>query len=123
MKAPTLDEFIIKAKDRGVKNSWVIEPKFESLYVRYIDKYIKTDEDLKVYRSVLDIANVTVKEEYRGTGVFTALIKRLRKEYPAIHIHVENAHSDRFQAHLRKLGFIPTSVPDCLFLPAKISDS
>lgn len=124
MKRPTLDEFITRSRTLGVGRDWVIEPKFEALYVRYIDRHAKIDGVMKIYRGILDIANVTVEEKYRGTGVFTTLVKRLRREYPTMHIHVENAHADRFQTHLRKLGFIPTSIPDCFMLPAtKVLDS
>lgn len=112
MNKPTLDEFITRGvnnKFRFPINNWVLEPKFESLYVRYGTKCI----DWKFYEGVLDIANVTVEPELQGTGVFTALITRLRKTYPELHIYVEIAQQKRFQDFLVKVGF--TAVNDNSF--------
>ncbi len=102
MDKPTLDEFITAARGNGRNRNWVSEPKFESLYVRYGGRYIQGYP----YGDVLDIANVTVEEEHRGQGVFSALIARLRKDYPDMSLYVENAMDIRFQNHLLKLKFL-----------------
>lgn len=96
----TLDEFITRVRHKTRDREWVLEPKFESLYVRYGRRYIagayQTD--------VLDIANVTVEEKHRGTGVFTALVDRLRQTYPGMGIYVESA-APEFKPLLLRLMF------------------
>lgn len=116
MKRPTLDEFIERAKTGYPVRDWVDEPKFEGLYVRYVDRRIKiVNETITTYQGTLDISNVTVEEDYRGSGVFTDLLKRLRDKYPDMPIYVENPLENRFQNHLERLGLRRT-VDDCFFL-------
>lgn len=111
MKLLTLDEFISLHRDPinkyNRRNEWVTEPKFESLYVRYGHRYVNL-KDTKgkaiLYENTLDIANVTVEGKYRGQGIFTNLISRLRKDYPGVNIYVEIA-APRFQPLLLRLGF------------------
>lgn len=114
---PTVDEFIQQAREINFYNrDYVIEDNFESLYVRYCDKYINGT----IIRGVLDIANVTVEDGHRGKGVFTRLLKRLRDTYPELPIHIENALNPRFQNHLRKLGLIELNY-FCFFLPPNVN--
>jgi hypothetical protein len=122
----TLDEFIDAARDltypkRWNSNAWVSQRKFEGLYVRYSDRYVCLDQESRPpkYIGVLDIANVTVYEEYRGQGVFTNLVTRLRKKYPDLHLFVENAIEDRFQKHLLKIGFLEVPGTINFFLEAQ----
>lgn len=112
MELLTLDEFITlhlnSNNNYHQRNLWVIEPKFESLYVRYGARYIKLENaqgDHVRYDNTLDIANVTVEDKYIGQGVFTNLISRLRKDYPRLNIYVEIA-APRFQTLLLRLGFL-----------------
>lgn len=102
MNNETLDEFITRVRCKTRGNAWVIESKFEGLYVRYGDRFIVTDE--RTYADVLDLANVTVEEKYRRTGVVTALVIRLRQTYPGMHLYVENA-TPEFGILLLRLGF------------------
>lgn len=101
MNKETLDEFILKIRGKSHGNRWVLEPKFQGLYVRYGDRFINKH----LHKDVLDIANVTVEEEYRRTGVFTALITRLRRTYPEMSLYVENASSE-LKPLLVRMGFI-----------------
>lgn len=59
----TLDEFI---RSSAVRNSYVQEPGFKSLYVRIGARYIQS----KVYSPVLDIAAIEARR--KGKGAFTA---------------------------------------------------
>lgn len=102
----SLDAFISMVRHKTRGNAWVLEPKFASLYIRYGPKYISATlqhEPVK-HDDVLDIANVNVAKEYRRTGVFTALVARLRQTYPGMSLYVENA-SPEFAPLLKKLGF------------------
>jgi len=99
MNLPTLDEFVAR---RGAwpNNSYVREPGFESLYVRYTSRSLGNAG----MKEVLDVANVTAKKP--GGGAFTRLIGRLRTQYPTLGLYVECVHNERFAATLTaKLGF------------------
>jgi hypothetical protein len=120
MKLPTLYEFLEKTKKAEHGRSHVDEPKFESLYVRYGNRYVITQNESKIYLGTLDIANVTVEDNYRGSGVFTALIKRLRNDYPDLPVYIENPLEERFQNHLESIGLQRVQY-DCFFLgPGKM---
>lgn len=101
---PTLDQFIQQSMARGINfpnNAWVRQVGFVGLYVRLTKRTV----DMELMSPVLDIANVTARTP--GKGTFTKLIKRLRTEYPHLHICVEQTHV-RFGDYLvRKLGFVP----------------
>lgn len=107
MTKSTLDVFISRVRGKTRGNEWVLESKFQHIYVRYGDRAIadSPQHDPKLYRDVLDLANLTVEENHRGTGVFTALVARLRETYPGMHLYVENAVPE-FQPLLLRLGFI-----------------
>lgn len=112
MSKETLDNFITRVRKKSNGNAWVLEPKFEGLYVRYrlIQRFIQNH----AYDDVLDLANVIVEEKHRRTGVFTSLVARIRQTYPGMHLYVENA-SPEFKPLLQRLGF--TEVPyDSFFL-------
>lgn len=112
----TLDQFIERVRNttrRG--NEWVLEPKFQGLYVRYGQRYLQGT----VYPDVLDIASVEVEEKSRRTGVFSDLVTRLRKTYPGMHLYVENAVST-FHPLLLRLGFVAV-LNDSFFLEGEIT--
>lgn len=102
----TLDGFITRVRGKTYGSEWVLEPKFADLYVRYGGRVIAESyqQEPTPYKDVLDIANVTVEREYRGTGVFTALIARLRQTYPGMHLYVENV-APEFKSRLLRIGF------------------
>lgn len=109
----TLDDFI---KQGGFRSAYVNEPNWKSLYVRYGPKYVLEG----YYTDVLTFANIELKRQYRGKGVFTDLIKRIRETYPQVSIFVEITHP-RFGAHLEKLGFLrTTNVEFSYFLKAAL---
>lgn len=102
----TLDEFIerglCKLENLGwPSNSHVEEPGWDTLYVRLTRRLV----DGVYYQPVLDLANLVVVEELRGTGVFTKTVEKIRKTWPDLHIYVENVLEPRFDRHLTKEGY------------------
>lgn len=102
----TLDEFIesslARLKDVGrPSNAYVEEAGWDALYVRLTKRHI----DGIIYEPVLDLANLVVEEELRGTGLFTRLVERIRKTWPDLHIYVESVLEPRFDRHLTKEGY------------------
>jgi len=118
-----LDEFIreslVRVTEQNVASrAHIKEPNFDTLYVRLTRHYI----DGVAYRPVLDIADVNVRENQRGRGIFTDFLDRVREQYPVLHLYVENVMEARFQKHLERYGFAvvePRLDPPCYFLPAK----
>jgi hypothetical protein len=99
---PTIDEFLKMARGRMFPtNSYVSEPGWDHLYIRYGPRAALG----RVFRPVIDFANIQVAEEMRGQGVFMKLVKRLREEDPELHIFVELTHP-RFGNYLVKKGFV-----------------
>lgn len=94
-------------------NEYVKEPGFKALYVRYGRRLAHGE----VHAPVLDIANVEVLKEGRGT--FTSLVHRLRRDYPELGLFVENVLSPRFAAGLEHMGFKKVMVGEsmCFFMP------
>lgn len=119
----TLDEFVrhgigrMTQKGVGV-NAHVKEPGFTTLYLRVTRRYMGGVS----YEPVLDIADVTVREDWRGCGIFTDLLDRIRETYPTLHLYIENVLNGRLQKHLERYGFAvvaPRLDPPCYFLPAR----
>ena len=90
-------------------NLYVRERGFTSLYVRMTSRWI----DQKWHNPTLDLANITASRP--GNGAFTALIARLRREYPGMTLYVESASAEQFQKKLVRLGFRPIGL-DCFAL-------
>jgi len=119
----TLDEFIRDGLVRVTQSNLssrahIKEPNFDVLYVRLTRHYIGDT----AYRPVLDIADVNVREDRRGRGIFTDFLDRVRDTHPTLHLYVENVMNPRFQKHLERYGFAvvkPRLDPPCYFLPAK----
>lgn len=121
-----LHQFILSARNSknraGSVVAWVNEPKFDGLYVRYGRRHLRfEDGDLRTYKDVLDIANVTVELAHQRQGILTNLIHRIREMYPDIGIYVENARPDTAEPLLRR-GFKIVRYDDVLsqhswFLP------
>ncbi len=110
----TLDEFIARSRKQaknygGYSNTrgYVEEPGFENLYVRFGLRYIEQER-----RETLDLANLSVWEQMRGTGIFTRLVQRIRKDYPETVIYVESVLNPRFATKLLRMGFI--NIPEHL---------
>lgn len=101
MNMMTLDEFIKEHHNRAWPVNAYVEAKgFDSFYIRYGDRYVNGEK----HKHVLDIANIVASKP--GSGVFTVLVERLRREYPDISLYVENALDPRFGAKLARMGFL-----------------
>lgn len=107
MKAQTLSDFLSAelpryedstARWRPVR-AYLKEPGFAVLYVRISMRLVEGVKFLPVF----DIANVEAKKKSKGT--FTRLVKRVRKQYPALPIFVESVLTDRFVKKLERMGF------------------
>lgn len=115
----TLDSFIRKRIGKNLwpnNNAYVTEPGFESLYVRMSVRMI----DGEVRNPVLDLASMTAN--HPGNGAFTALVKRLRKDWPELGLFVENSLQERFQKKLETMGFRsvgPDELPCFWMTPVK----
>jgi hypothetical protein len=97
---PTLDQFILEAKKRSFQNnSYVKEPGFKSLYVRYGRRFL----DGKWVQDVLDLASIQATRP--GRGALTHLIARLRKDYSGMSLYVESIFNPRLPRKLETLGF------------------
>ena len=105
----TLDEFIAQS---SIRNSYVEEEGFSSLYVRIGPRYING----KKYNRVLDLANFEASDY--GKGTFTNLVTRLRDTYPDLPLFVESVLNPRLPNKLLSLGFtyVPNSNPPCFIL-------
>jgi len=118
-----LDEFIEEGVERVgrlnvASRAHIKEPDFVTLYLRVTRHYVNGVP----YKPVLDIADVNVREDRRGRGIFTDLLDRIREAYPTLHLYVENVMEPRFQNHLERYGFVvvePRLDPPCYFLPAR----
>jgi len=113
-----LDQFIETAKTQHRLRMHIFEPGFSTLYVRYTKRWIQG----VAYYPVLDLASLEVEEKNRGA--FTKLFNRIRSEYPALPLYVENVLTFRFGEKLESLGFVnvgPEICP-CYFLKPQGSD-
>lgn len=105
----TLDNFI-KTQSR---NAYVRSAGFESLYVRFGQRYINGI----IHPCVLDIANVTAKKP--GNGAFSRLVKDLHNR--GITLYVESVMTNRFATKLSRMGFTkePNREPPSFYLLAE----
>lgn len=111
MNLDSLDEFIKKAKGSRIPRSAYVDYEgFEALYIRVGPKYI-----LSKIHQVIDLANITAEKP--GNGAFTSLLEYLERKYPEYMIHVESVLNDRFATKLLKMGFEPTNIHRCYYLP------
>jgi hypothetical protein len=94
-----LDEFIaVASKKSYASNAYVDEPGFSALYVRLTKRYINDN-----FINTIDLANIAA--ENPGDGAFTRLVKRLKKQHPALTIYVESVLNPRFERKLLSMGF------------------
>lgn len=96
-----LDAFLKKADAKLAlgrpSNEWVYGD-YTSLYVRRTRRWINGGTV-----DTLDIANISVDEEFHGMGVFSSLMKYLEsRDY---NIYVESVLNDRLGSHLMNSGF------------------
>jgi hypothetical protein len=114
MKQPTLDEFIAAyGTKKYTPNLYVKEKGFRQLYVRMTPRYFRQG----LFDPTLDLANFEVNRP--GTGTFTRLVERLRKQYPHITLHVETVFADRFCDGLLRMGFLPAGHRCFVLFPQK----
>jgi hypothetical protein len=113
----TFDEFInIAIKKEFNFRSWINEPGFNGLYVRFGSRFIKG----KLIDNVIDIANI--EATHPGNGCFTNLVNTIQSKYPTFGILMENVIEPRFQNKLSKLGFEKVSdytPPNFFLFPTK----
>jgi hypothetical protein len=98
MDLPTLDEFMARGPKKFPRNSYVIEPGFSSLYVRW--GFHLVDGDML---ACFDIANAEV--EVKGKGTFKKLIAKIRANYPCVPIYAESVLNERLAKSLPRMGF------------------
>jgi hypothetical protein len=107
----TLDEFIASVKAKPFPRSrWVEHEGFDGLYVRVGPRYICGE-----LVPTIDLANMNAI--LPGKGAFKKLVKHLQDNYPEYTIHVENVLTQKFQDGLIRMGFEPTDIPLCFYLP------
>ena len=111
MRLLTLDEFIARGPKQTPRNSYVTEPGFSSLYVRW---GYHTFKDCPFI--CLDLANM--EAEKPGKGTLKTLIAKLRRERPDINIYVESVLNPLLPPGLLRLGFteVAGSMPPCFFM-------
>jgi len=111
MNLPTLDEFMARGPKKFPRNSYVIEPGFSSLYVRWGTHLIDG-----IALACFDIANVEAR--VKGKGAFKRLIAKIRANYPCVPIYVESVLNERLAESLPRMGFksIEGSVPPSFVL-------
>ena len=75
------------------------------VYLRVAQRALPSDRTRLT--PVIDLANVELLEEYRGTGVISALFERLEQTCAATGraLYVENVFSDRLHAMLQARGY------------------
>lgn len=107
---PSLDDFLNTADSRLFKNSYVMEPGFNSLYVRISSRRIP--EHNKFVR-FLDIAQIHAT--HPGQGNFTKLVTRLHPDY---NVYVESVLNFSFEKKLLRMGFTqePNRIPPSFYL-------
>lgn len=91
-----LDDFMHQTR---VRNTYVSEDGWLSLYVRKGDRYICGQRR----SDVLDLANFEATE--KGNGTFKKLIERIQRDYPEYTIYVENVLTAQFVDGLARMGF------------------
>jgi hypothetical protein len=99
-----LKEFLKKASEsnRTQSRAHLQEPGFSELYVRYNSKRFINNTWVS---PILDLASIEVPTHQRCKGLFTKLVKRIRKEYPELHLFVESVLTPRFEKKLEAMGF------------------
>lgn len=116
----TLDEFIRLRIDGTTwpRNAYVKEQGFRSCYVRVTRRYVKG----RMYEPVLDLANI--EAESPGKGVFTALVARLRKDWPTLSLYVESVLNPRFEKKLLEMGFecVGPEAPRNFWMPSSAAN-
>lgn len=109
-----LDQFIAQALNRGVRNTYVDEPGFDTLYVRVATRFLD-DQQLRT----IDLATIGASDP--GGGAFTRLVARLMDQYPTMTIFVESVQTERFATKLRAMGFVEREYePYNFYLPRKM---
>lgn len=109
----TLDEFIRSRIDGKTwpRNACVSEAGFSSLYVRVTQRYVEG----QLRKPVLDLASA--EAELPGQGAFTALVARLRKDWPALGLFAECVLNERFREKLTAMGFRCIGPGPCYWMP------
>ncbi|MCK9567488.1 hypothetical protein M0R72_00900 [Candidatus Pacearchaeota archaeon] len=110
-----LDQFITQVLEHGVRNAYVEEPGFDTLYVRVAIRFFDGQQ-----MRTIDLA--TIGASNPGGGAFTKLVARLREKYPTMTIFVESVQTEWFRNKLRAMGFVERDLEPYNFylLPRKM---
>lgn len=81
------------------RNTWLQNP-YLKVYVRKGNHYIENKIE-----KCLDIANVEVTEEYRGLGIFQAVLERILIEFKGEIIYVESILNEDLIPFLKRYNF------------------
>lgn len=99
---------------REDRNAWVAN-EAGMIYVRRAKRPNLTDED------VLDLATISIAEEYQGQGILTSVLDKL--EMQTFPIFIENVMDERLQRFFLKRGYMDISVTDdrtpCFYRPSQ----
>jgi len=92
-----LNQFLSSDEDRA----WIKEPHI-NVYVRKTFHYISKNK-----YPFLDLANVGVKEKFRGKGIFKAFLKQFENEAKKSNrgVYVESIQEIRLEEFLKKNGY------------------
>ena len=87
----------------GYWNRWFSCPVLE-IYIRRSFHSLPSRDGKLVVTNTLDLANVTVNDEYRGKGYFTHLLRNIEKmaAYHQLTLYVENILEPRLASFLER---------------------
>ena len=83
-------------------NQWFSNEQIQ-IYIRCIPKRLINGQ----FISTIDIANVSVEEEYQGQKIFTNLLNFIETEFNNTPIFVESILNNRLEEFLIKRNYIP----------------
>lgn len=97
-----LDEFL----SEGQRNAWIqSDNKDMDLYIRRAYRIVES----QTYNNVLDLANLKVRHDVQGTGVFTRylpVIEQIAKQHGCSGIFIENIMEPRFAEFFKRNGYV-----------------
>lgn len=103
---------IILFANSSRRNEWItVGP--VSAYVRNTRRVLNDN----VFIATLDIANITISDQYTGVGIGTAIIEQCHQQNPHGATFIESLVNDGWYARLKSNGWIDKqpSIPPCVF--------
>ena len=99
-----VEEFLETASKWRMRNSWLAEPEWDSLYVRFgIVVPRRRDGTVLVINEALHLASFEALKP--RTCAFTRIIQRIEAHSPGLPIFIENLTDKHFAKKLPELGF------------------